>query len=286
MKVELKRDFNNLYKFYRINTYKDMTGLYFLVIFTGREKLGKHYFLKRSQHNSFMLTYVKKGKGILKYNDKKYELKENSLIMIDCMPYHELYPLDENMEINYVHIYNSSLPEFFRYLNKMVGPVMQIDDKVILFDNTITKIQNDFENKQYDNDKASIEIYKLLMRIKNYVSSNSKINMDYPEIINKAILYINQNINSKILLDDIAKTVGLSKFHLEVIFKKSTGKSIGEFIKDERIKRSQELLLNSDLSILEISNEVGFSDSQGLIRLYKDEFDLTPLEFRKTRKLL
>jgi len=62
--------------------------------------------------------------------------------------------------------------------------------------------------------------------------------------------------------------------------KKDTGKSVGDWARDLKIKKAVELLLNTDMHIIDISRETGYTSVQGFIKTFKKEKGLTPKEFR------
>ena len=57
-------------------------------------------------------------------------------------------------------------------------------------------------------------------------------------IINKAITYILSNLEEDISVGDVSSFCGISKYHLNRIFRKETGEALYEFIKRNKIERS------------------------------------------------
>ena len=57
--------------------------------------------------------------------------------------------------------------------------------------------------------------------------------------------------------------------------------SIKEFIMDVRLKRSAQLLKESDLTISEIAIQTGFNNPKYFSICFKKHFELTPTEFKK-----
>ena len=81
-------------------------------------------------------------------------------------------------------------------------------------------------------------------------------------IINKAITYILYNLEEDISVDDVSSFCGVSKYHLNRIFRKETGEALYEFIKRNRIERSAwRLKVEKDKSVTEICSDYGYSPS-------------------------
>ncbi|GAF41712.1 transcriptional regulator, AraC family [Agrilactobacillus composti DSM 18527 = JCM 14202] len=92
--------------------------------------------------------------------------------------------------------------------------------------------------------------------------------------------YIFKNLDKKISLDEIAKTVGYSKNYLCRIFKKDVGITIFEYINIQRIHEAKSQIIFSNQSIFEIANNLGFSDQSYLTKLFLKYEHTTPSQFR------
>ncbi|MGB9876285.1 MAG: PocR ligand-binding domain-containing protein [bacterium] len=104
-------------------------------------------------------------------------------------------------------------------------------------------------------------------------------------IVERAKGYILQNYDKEgLCLREVAKALRLSSYYLAHLFKSSEGKSVGEHIKEMRIARARELLEDSELSIIEIALEVGYSDPSYFARLFRKATGLSPAEYRRLKK--
>lgn len=91
---------------------------------------------------------------------------------------------------------------------------------------------------------------------------------------------IQRNYQS-LCLGDFAKAHGVSPAYLSKAARAATGKSCTELLQDRRLKRAQELLADTDLSVLEICAAVGYSNSSYFYRLFEKTFGCSPSVFRK-----
>jgi transcriptional regulator GlxA family with amidase domain len=80
-------------------------------------------------------------------------------------------------------------------------------------------------------------------------------------------------------VDDLVKAVGMSRMQLYRKLKALTGQSANEFIRTIRLKRAAQLLEQNQLTIAEITYEVGFGDLQYFRECFKKVFGVTPSEY-------
>lgn len=78
-----------------------------------------------------------------------------------------------------------------------------------------------------------------------------------------------------------ASELGISGNYLSRLVKKSTGRSVGDWIDIVRIQRAKRLLSETRLSIIDVAAEIGIEDQSYFSRLFKKETGMTPSAFRK-----
>lgn len=85
-----------------------------------------------------------------------------------------------------------------------------------------------------------------------------------------------------IRLEDLAREVGLSIWHLSHLFKSQTGDSPAHYLKTVRLERACELLAATDLSVKEVMHKVGLADQSHFAKDFKKAYGITPTEYRQT----
>jgi len=109
-----------------------------------------------------------------------------------------------------------------------------------------------------------------------------KTNLAHSQIANDLMYYIYQHIDSDINLDELAQSLGVSKFHLHRLFKEQIGSNIYETIKSIRLQKASNLLItNTSSTITEVANICGYSSQTSFIRAFKVRFSMTPKFWRK-----
>ncbi|QHQ59423.1 helix-turn-helix domain-containing protein [Anaerocolumna sedimenticola] len=85
-------------------------------------------------------------------------------------------------------------------------------------------------------------------------------------------------------LDDLAKRFFISKCYLSRIFKEVTSFTVSEYININRIQKAQQMLLETDLSITEISASLGYESITYFEKVFSNFTETSPLKYRKKYK--
>lgn len=80
---------------------------------------------------------------------------------------------------------------------------------------------------------------------------------------------------------DVAHRLDLSESHLMHIFKKDTGRSLGQVITERRIRTAADLLAHSRLSVKAVAYTLGYKHSSSFIRAFERYFGRAPRLFRQ-----
>jgi len=80
---------------------------------------------------------------------------------------------------------------------------------------------------------------------------------------------------------DLAAELRLSPWYLQRLFKKETGVRLGQWLSEQRLRRSAYLLSNSYLSIKEIAHAAGYEHASSFIRAFERRFSSAPAHYRK-----
>lgn len=95
--------------------------------------------------------------------------------------------------------------------------------------------------------------------------------------------YIESRYKSKLTIDEIAHKVGLSPSYFSHMFTKETGSSPIQYLNSYRIVKAIELLRQSNMSITEISYEVGFQSLPHFNRVFRKATGKSPRAFKTAK---
>ncbi len=119
---------------------------------------------------------------------------------------------------------------------------------------------------------------------KRYIAEPSRISISSvnEKLLERAVEYIQKNIaNSEYNVESFVSDMAIGRTLLYQKIKDITGMSIKEFIMDIRLKRSAQLLKETDLTVSEIADRTGFVNPKYFSICFKKHFELTPSEFKK-----
>jgi signal transduction histidine kinase/AraC-like DNA-binding protein/CheY-like chemotaxis protein/ABC-type xylose transport system substrate-binding protein len=95
---------------------------------------------------------------------------------------------------------------------------------------------------------------------------------------------VEQNLaNENFSVDDICKTIGVSRVQLYRKVKALLGCSITDYILNRRLKKAKFMLMNEDHSISEITYMVGFSTPNYFATVFKAKYGCTPSDFKRNQ---
>jgi AraC family transcriptional regulator len=99
----------------------------------------------------------------------------------------------------------------------------------------------------------------------------------------RALDFIESHLNQSFTLDQIAEALGISVFYFCRQFKQSMGITPHQYVTERRIKRAKGLLQHSQLSITDISLQVGFATPSAFSQVFRRSTGMTPKAFRQQR---
>ncbi len=106
-------------------------------------------------------------------------------------------------------------------------------------------------------------------------------NIDDTKLFEACSLYIKKNLFTRISTEEMARELGFSRSYLSKQFHRQTGKTLTEFILEQKILESKQLLRYSDKSISEIAMHLSFSSQSHFQNVFKKQVGVTPLEYKK-----
>ena len=100
--------------------------------------------------------------------------------------------------------------------------------------------------------------------------------------VKSALSFMRANYaTSSIRVADVVHASGASRRHLYTLFQSGLGKGVAEVLTDLRVNAAQSLLMDTDLKIISVAIQAGFSGHEHLIRCFARVVGMTPSEFRK-----
>ncbi|MDV4149841.1 helix-turn-helix domain-containing protein [Clostridium sp. AL.422] len=248
-------------------------------------------------HNSIEILYVLRGSINVNVDADSFEVLEREMEIINVDEAHRIYS-DEDNRVLIFNIDPYFFEKYYKDINNIFFYTSSTDDgaqdgeEYDLLRNFLAKLLCEAVQKldDYDKEIESILIDLLYHLINNfhyltYEKEELKEKTEQLARYHRISKYIFNNYDSNITLQEIAKKEFLSPHYLSHEIKYATGNSFTDLVNQTRVEESVKLLLDSDLSISDISDEVGFSHVRYLNKNFKNYYGCTPLQYRKKNKL-
>jgi DNA-binding response OmpR family regulator len=108
-------------------------------------------------------------------------------------------------------------------------------------------------------------------------------NLDDDQVLVRAAQrYLADNLSNVPSLGCLSRSLGSNEKRLSRAFQKCLDMTVFEYLRQERMRTAQRLLTETSLSVVAISEEVGFSSAANFSTAFRDHAGISPSEFRRT----
>lgn len=173
----------------------------------------------------------------------------------------------------------------------MFGQVTNIESKDELFELVSSKskifdirpevLKKSLDQILYYSDTQLDDASKILEALAGYIVYSKLLYPSEDDTGRRVIEYIRENLGMDLSITALCKKFYLSKTEIYRVTKPYMAGGIAEFIKTERIDRACKILLQTDLSSTAIAEEVGFSDTEYFLRVFKKIVGMSASAYRK-----
>ena len=122
---------------------------------------------------------------------------------------------------------------------------------------------------------------KIMEACASYIYTYGLVDIDDDDLKFRINKYITENLGNELTVTTLCRAFGLSKAAIYELFDKAYGTTVQKFIFSKRMQRAENLLKNSTAPISEIAAEVGIKDYNYFIKVFKNNYGISPLKFRK-----
>lgn len=257
------------------------------------------HFPKHS-HNYVEVIYMCEGKTRHLINEEEVILKQGELLFLSQNATQEIYPAGKNdIAVNFI-----ILPEFFDEALKMIGQEENpIRDFIIdclkgngknnlgylhfrvanilpvqnLLENMIWTIVNEQPNKRSIH---QITMGLLFLQLLNYTETlEIGKNASDEDMLLTVLRYIEENYRDG-ELTQLADDMHYNLYWLSKMIKKKTGKTYTELVQKKRIQQAVFYLKNTNMSVAEIGNAVGYDNLSFFHKTFQKQTGMSPKKYR------
>tara|TARA_R110002126_G_scaffold165373_1_gene313239 strand:- start:2756 stop:3673 length:918 start_codon:yes stop_codon:yes gene_type:complete len=245
-----------------------------------------------SREESHTLIIITEGSYKTKIGFKEHTITPNNILVIQAGTVFSTEDISKKVKGYTCHFHpdilvgefgNRSLVSDFHFLNNGNYPIIEInqDSKNAIL-NVFQRLVTEFKRDEKPNpDIVHAYLYtlltelKILYRLKNLNRQNASY-----RITNQFRILANKKAKDNLKVADFAKLMNISPNHLNKSVKATTSKSATEIIDEIKLIEIKYLLYQSNLSISEISYEMGYLDVSYFTRFFNKREGVSPKEFR------
>lgn len=99
--------------------------------------------------------------------------------------------------------------------------------------------------------------------------------------VRHAVIIMRERYGEPLTLEDLARSVMLSKYHFLRVFSRVTGVTPGRFLTAVRLQEAKRLLLSTSCNVAEVAVRVGYSGPGSFTRRFTELVGLSPTQYRR-----
>lgn len=259
----------------------------------------KEYAAQPHRNTFFEMVFILSGEGIQHINDHRLPYSPDKLFLIFPKDKHgfevqtptrfffirfnDSYLQSQNSE------WISKLQYIFNHHNHLPGCILQnIADKPL-----VRALAEALIREQEAPHQQSQEVVRQLTNTLITIAARNIATTETASAVTNTgdtslslLNYIHANIYQpeKLKAEQIAAYFHVSPTYVSQYFKKQAGESLQQYIISYKLKLLETRLHFTDMRIIEIAQEFGFTDESHLNRIFKKYKGITPSEFRKTAR--
>lgn len=247
----------------------------------------EHHFREREAGSSqHILIYCTDGCGWAIINKERFEIKENSFLIIPKNTKHQ-YGADQlnPWSIFWVHFSGENASDFNELLIKtsgsFLGSISYSEKRTRIFDEIYGVLESGYSNPHLYYINLLFSSYLGTFCFQEFVNPPKK---EEQNKIDQVIEYMQEHLLSTVSLKELAATIHMSASHFSAVFKKKTGYAPLEYFNHLKLQRACQYLEFTDMTVKELSYKLGLSDPFYFSRLFSRNMGESPLAYRKRKQ--
>jgi AraC-like DNA-binding protein len=234
----------------------------------------------------YQINYITEGEGMMETREGSYPIREGSVILLRPNVWHSYRPSRQTgwMEhyIGFMGEIADKMVKSSDFLND--SPVLQIgfqEDIIHNFQDIFNQVK--MERPGYHQICSGLVVHILGQLVSLKKNENFRHSL-IEKTIQKACLIIRDNPAKNLKIEELANDLNINYSLFRKAFKKYTGLSPMQYHTSLRLKQALYLLTNTELSVKEISFNLGFCSVFYFSKLFKEKIGKTPSGFRKSNR--
>lgn len=275
--------------------YKSFNESNFSSVYAKRKK-APYFGVNWHFHDEFELMYIIKGEGVRVVGDRMDYFNKEELVFLGSGVPH-VFKNDKNAsqnEVDYIVVkFNRIIGGQDLFKIPELAPINRFLKRagkgLIFSDTTVMKLKKQLiklaKSKNEDRIILLLKVLKILSAQEDYneLSTDTfllKNTSSSEDRTKKVINYISENYNKNISLEDLASISYMTTNSFCRYFKNRTGKTAFQFIREFRINKACQMLINGEKNISQICFDTGFNSLSSFNRVFKSLKHISATEYK------
>lgn len=238
-------------------------------------------------HSDLEIIYCNKGGFTVEHDDEKFHLSEGEAILFgSCVPHG--VSADPDAEAFIISLGYHFFGDEFEHIRllQFSPPYLTCSREICEGIHRIVELRKQ-GNGFADDLELRGRIYHLVSLFLRALTASTKVSKGqqdrlYAVIkIQRALDFVATHYDENLTLDQVAALSGYEKSSFCRSFKNATNTTFHKYLNSYRINMAKVLLTESDDSISQIAFRVGFTQHKNFCRLFKENYGLSPSDYRK-----
>ncbi|MBT1164356.1 AraC family transcriptional regulator [Bifidobacterium felsineum] len=270
------------------------------------------YRQERSSFDSFLIMAIRSGSFdvVSKFGESAQHASAGDFVLVDCYAHHS-YSTSEDSDVLWLHFDGPTARAYYELIHERLGSVFSLREPGYAI-TQLTKIYETFH-------MAARISEPLMAKYITDVLTEFALGADDaasapvgaagsgaarggsatlagggasglaarrgPHAIESVLAYIANHLNEPLTVRELAGLVYMSEYHFIRVFKKETGYTPYAYVLDARMHAAKYRLINSDISLRQLCEECGFTDTSSFCAAFKRKNGVSPMEFRKQSEI-
>ena len=261
----------------------------------GKRPLANHH------HTMIEISYIKRGSGIYTVGDRVYDIAPGDVFMFGSDEPHCITEINGDgdmlimnvhfeprfiwapgngmFDAKYLRVFSDRGGDFSNRLERGTPSTAEIAGLLL-------SMEREFEAAEPEYELIVkirlLTVLVLLARTCGISDSDYEFHDD-PNLtaMDSVMEYINANLASQLVLDDLARQANMSRSYFSTVFKRLNGMTPWEYITLKRVENAIPMLSREDMSIIEIAGACGFNSTANFNRAFRKVTGRTPSSYRR-----
>lgn len=246
-------------------------------------------------HINYELLYVVEGEVLLTIRGKEHRVGAGSLVFLNQFDEHATRLISDTYRRYYLLIPPTQLQSLrsdarllsvFRFRRESFPYVLPAGEDKPRFDACFSLLldaaarSGPLLDAQAEALLTLILLFAMEKRPDMFLSDDADSFLPIGEILDE----MDRSFAQPFSLEELAKRYHVSPGCLSAHFNRCVGVRPMQYITLSRLTQARALLLRTEISVAEVARQCGYNDVSSFVRRFREEFGLTPLQFRRQQK--